>query len=368
MLVRSFPNVRELESNELADCGIIEYQRKIYIFSRLEEYQQNTIKHAKAVIVNESVSKGNKEGNMMHIAIDNSVFIRTSVYFCDVIFELPGNVKLSQFRVTSAYSKEVQSLLDQNNVACYLTGNFSEALSKLEYTDENVFNEIINDMETTVLPPTFYNEVQQYKTKQDIYCLGGGIEIYSGVELIDRKTKISFLNINLWDTMRLKFLGVIDTASEGAEKTLTLNTIFHSDFDNFIGENCTFIYDSDGKGPNDPGVNIIGKDIPYKKYYAPKYIPENVRNAYFLFEGTCHDIESAYGHIKVHCAPSKIGNAFKIRFKDYAGTPKSFIPLGNKMPDGDHLSSVDSGYFIEKNIDEVIETIYTDWHDDEMFY
>jgi hypothetical protein len=358
MLVRSFPTVRDLESNELADCGIIEYRRTIYIFARPEECQQNTVKHAQAVIVNESVSKGNKEGNIMHIAIDNSVFIRTSVYFCDVIFELPGNVKLSQFRITSAYSKELQSLLDQNNVACYLIGNFSEALSKLEYADENVFNEIITDMETTVLPPTFYNEVQQFKMKHDIYCLGGGIEIFSGIELIDRKTRISFLNINLWDTMRFKFLGVMDKMSQVAGDTLTISSLFHSDFDHFIGENCTFIYDSDGKGINDPGVNIIGKDIPYKSYYAPKYIPENVRTAYLLFEGTCHDIEREHGHIKVHCAPSKIGNTFKIRFKDYEGTPATFVPLGNKMPNGDHLSSVDSGYYIEKNIDEVIDAIY----------
>jgi hypothetical protein len=360
MLVRSFPTVKDLESNALADCGILEYRRGIYIFTRPEEYQQNTVKHAKAVIVNESVSKGNKEGNIMHITIDNSVFIRTSVYFCDVIFELPGNVKLSQFRISSAYSKELQSLLDQNNVACYLTGNFSEALSRLEYDDENAFNEIVNDMETTVLPPLFYNEVQQYKTTQDIYCLGGGIEIFSGIELIDRKTRISFLNINLWDTMRFKFLGLMDHMSHVAENTLTLNTLFHGDFDNFIGDNCTFIYDSDGKGINEPGANIIGKskDIPYKSYYAPKYIPENVRTAYLLFEGTCHDIEREYGHIKVHCAPSKIGNTFKIRFKDYEGTPAAFVPLGNKMPNGDHISSVDSGYFVEKNIDEVIDAVY----------
>jgi hypothetical protein len=359
MLIRCFPGKREIEENALVDCGIIKYRRKIYIFVEPNAYRHNAVKNAKAVIINESVSKGSKEGNIMHIAVDNSVIIRHSVYFCDVQFEIPGNVNYADFRITSAFSKESQSLFDQGKVANYFIGSYSAALNKLEYNNRMAFDELVGDMDTTVLPPIYYNEVHQYKQDCDIFCLGGAtVDIFSGKELIDNKTVIEFMDVNLWDTMRYKMFGVMDSVEDKVSNTLEAARLFHSDFSNFIGEDCTFIYDSDGKGMNEPGINIVGGGIPFKPYYVKSHIPLSVNTAYSLFESTCHDIEREYGHIKIHCAPGKIGDKIKIKFKDFNNTPTRFIPLGGKTIEGD-ASSVDSGYHIEKNIDDMIEVIET---------
>jgi hypothetical protein len=360
MLIRCFPDKRAMEDNGLAGCGILKYRRTVYVFVNPAEYNGNAVRRAKAVIVNESVSKGSKEGNIVHIAVNNSVLIRTSVYFCGVLFETAGNIRQSQFKVESAYSKEAQSLFDQGRVAHYFTGTYSQAIGRLQATDEYSFNEIINNMDVSVLPPVFYNEVQQYKSTCDIFSMGGTWEeIYSGSELIDNKTRIEFMDINLWDSMRLNVLGLLGETEERAPETFNAASSFHSDFSNFIAEGCLFMYDSDGKGINEPGINIIGGRIPLKNFYVPGHIPSNVRTAYSLFESTCHDVESRYGHVRILCAPDKIGDKIKIKFKDYNLPPAGFVPLGERSADGDS-SAIDSGYHVERNINEAIEALQND--------
>jgi hypothetical protein len=356
MLIRSFDTAKELSDNQLHDCGIIEYKRKIVLFADPASYKNNTLKAAKAVIINESVCKGTKEGNVTHVSVNNSVLIRYSVYFCDVVFEMPNNIKLSQFKVTSAYSKEWQSLFDQNNVMQYLTGRYSQNLGILEYANNQLYNEIICLMDTAVIPPLYYTEVHQYKISRDIFYMGGdSVDLYSGSELIDNKTQVNILDINLWDTMKYKTLGILDAIKNQANETFQHSSLFHYDFNRFIGENSIFIYDSDGKGKDSPGVNIREGDIPLKPFYTRPYIQDNVTNALILFEQSCHDIESQYGHIRVQCLPGKIGNKMRIKFKDYDGFPKEFIPLGSGTQSG-NSSSIDSGYQIEREIDEAIDT------------
>jgi hypothetical protein len=222
-------------------------------------------------------------------------------------------------------------------------------------------------MDTTVIPPLYYNEMHQFKKVFDIFCMGGGSEVYSGRELIDNHTKIEMMDINFWDTMRLKFFGSFNNIDVESYHTLATASLFHSDFSNFIGENCTFIYDSDGKGINEPGINIIGGSIPLKSFYVPSHIPTNVRTTYSLFESTCHDLEQQFGHIKVYCAPNKVGDKLKIKFKDYALPPAEFAPLGGQTPEG-QSSSIDSGFYVERNIEEVIDAIQESYDASTAFY
>jgi hypothetical protein len=356
MIIKNFTTTHELESNELAECGILKYKRMIYLFVEPNAYQQNISRTARAVIINASVSKGSKEGNIIHIAIDNSVIIRFSVYFCDVIFEESNNIYLSQFTVKSAYSREIQSLFDQRQSTSFMLGMYSSSLGELEVSNAALFYDIMNNMDTSILPPLYYTEMHEYKATCDIFTMGGGVsEVYSGRELIDNKTAFKFMDINLWDTMRYAFLGVMSTVEHNSPATLDILNNFYSDLVDFIGEDCYFIYDSDGKGIDNPGTNIVEGNIPYKSFYIPKYIQENVTSALILFEQSCHDIERKYGHIRAQCYPNKIGNKIKIRFKDYdAKYPTDMPPLGNVEIDG-ATSASDHGFHVEKQIDEVLE-------------
>jgi hypothetical protein len=355
MLIRTFDSAKSLEDNKLKDCGIIKYKRDICILVNPEEYENNTTRRGKAVIINQSVSKGNKEGNLVHVAVDNSLLVRCSVYFCDVLFEVANNIGLSQFTVENGYSKEYQSLFDSNVTATYLPGNYSNILSRIEDYNPELYSDIITNVDTAVIPPIFYNEVQQYKLTQDIFCMGGTVsEVYSGRDLIDNNTKISFLNINFWDTVRFKVLGIMSSVEENSSETFNVANLLYHDFSHFVGEGATFIYDSDGKGQGIGGMNIVGGDIPLKQYFTKSFIPNNVDSALILFEHTCHDIEKSYGSVKIQCRPSKIGNKIKIRLKDYKSFPSDFSPLGLIGPDGGS-SSVDTSYNIEKEMNELIE-------------
>jgi hypothetical protein len=355
MLIRSFNSIQELDNNELKDCGILDYKRNICVLVNPNEYKYKMVKRGKAVIINESVSKGSGEGNMTHIKVENSVLIRISAYFCDILFEVPNNIHSSQIAVESAYSKEYQSLFDNNNTAIYLVGNYSNELAKIELTNTEAYYDIINNMDTAVIPPLYYTEKHQYKHTSNIFSMGGSTsEIYCGDELIDNRTRIVFTDINYWDSMRLKILGLMYQAEKNVGNTLDIANSLYYDFTHFIGEEATFIYDSDAKGVNKPGVNIIGGKIPLKPYYTPSYLPENVSTTLSLFEQTCHDIENTYGNIRVQCYPSKIGNKMRIKFKDFETFPLDAKPLGNINTEGGS-SSIDIGYQVENIINEAIE-------------
>jgi hypothetical protein len=203
--------------------------------------------------------------------------------------------------------------------------------------------------------------MHQYKITSDLFTLGGCVrEVYSGHELIDNKTFVEYMDINLWDTMKYSFLGMMQKVEtdKNTSETFGMLNDFYSDFIDFIGVGCYFAYDSDKKGPGNPGTNIIKGSIPYKPFYLPEYIKDNVTSALILFEQTCHDIENKYGPIRLFCYPTKIGNKFKIRFKDYDAShyPIEAAPIGALEQDG-LTSSSDNGFHVEKQIEEVLEHV-----------
>jgi hypothetical protein len=370
MLIRSFKSADELENDEYIDCGILVYKRHIFIFVDPVEYENNTVKYGKAVIINESVSKGNKEGTIFHISSDNSVIIRTSVYFCSIIFERSLEIKTSELCVNNAYSKESQTLFDKNKVIQYFTGHYSDILKDDIVTDIslNVIESIVNDVDTTVLPPIFYTELQQYKTVDDVFSLNFYyMDVYSGKEILDNKTRVSFMNINSWDTMRLSIMGIIRKVAAEAHGTFDLADLLHSSFTNFLGNNTFFVYDSDGNGINKPGVNIVEGKIPLAQWYTPNHISDNVTTALTLFEQGCRDLEEMYGHIRVNCYTDKIGEKMNIKFKDYITPPKEIKALSGSNSDGEKMS-VDTGYHIERAIEDTIDQISQEMNCQSEYY
>jgi hypothetical protein len=370
MIIKSFRTNTELESGEYKDCGILFYKRHIFLFVDPLEYNNNSVKQAKAVIINESVSKGTKEGTIMHITIDNSVIVRTSVYFCNAVFEISNKIELSQFFVNSAYTKESQTVFDKNEVIQYFPGHYSVVLENLNCGGmSEIYDEITSSFESTVLPPTYYSELQQYRETCDIYNCGGAMmeEIYSGKELIDNKTSINVLDINIWDTMRISLLGFMQKMKDEIHGTFDLAELIHGSFVNFVGDNTYFIYDSDGNGLNKPGVNLVEGKVPLAEWYTHKHISENVDTALKLFEQSCRELENQHGHIKVHCYTSKIGDKIKIKFKDYISNPKHLNPMGESAPDGDK-SSIDTGYYIDKAIMDTVDQLSEDLYSHSEYY
>jgi hypothetical protein len=364
MLIRSFaPNI-ELERNEYADCGILEYKRHIYVFVDPNEYDNNTVKKAMCAILNQSVYKGNKEGTIVRIPVDNSVLIKTSLYFCNMRYEIPGNIKSSQIDVTSAYSKESQTMFESNQVVDYFAGHYSHVFD----SDPEIYNEIENNFETTVLPPNYYNEMQQYKATSDLFTLGGSyIDFYTWNDIVDKKTIVEFVDVNLWDTMRLFFLGALWRLEDEAHGTFDLADLIHSSFVNYIGNDSYFIYDSDARGINKPGVNVVEGRVPLAKWYVPQHISNNVDTALSLFESGCHDLENKFGHIRVNCYTDKIGDKIKIKFKDYNTRPNDIKLVGSVSEEGDHIS-VDTGYHIEKAARDALDQIMEDVQTQSTYY
>jgi hypothetical protein len=357
VIIRDFKSIKELDDGGLSDCGIIYYKRTIIIFAIPEEVTNRTLKAAKAAVINESVSKGTKDGNIVHPSAYDSFLIRTNVYFCHVLFEQPCNVYLAQYRVESAYSKEHHAFLSSGNVAHYNIGHYSEQLGELENKNVYLYNEIVANMDVVVIPPIYYTEMHQYRHTSDLFCIGSALEIYGGKELIDNKTTFQFIDIELWDTIKYSIFNVLDNVIDQAPNAFNLSDYLNGTFNNFIGKDAYFIYDSDAKGMNRAGLNVVNLGIPFADFYPRKYIPENIKTALTLFENDCRDIEKEYGHIRLYSRPSNIGNKIKIQFKDYNDVPPGFDPVNNDYAAHKRSISVDHGFNVNREISEVINLL-----------
>jgi hypothetical protein len=290
----------------------------------------------------------------MHPSCDNSVLIRVSAYFCTATFEELSNMQTGYFTIDSAISREVQSLFDNGETVGFLPGQYSTTLDRLEAADPESYRNIVNIMDTQVIPPNYYNEKHQFTKVHDIYCISGQVQtMYTSQELIDSHTTFEFMDIATWDTMRLSLTQSIADMEHGNQKLFDVSAAFHGAFTRYIAEGSYFVYDSDAKGVNMPGVNCVGGVIPMGKYYTPKFRSENITSSLLLFEASCHDLEQQYGHVRVNCYPGRIGEKLKIRFKDYTVPP---IPqLGKANPEDGGESSIDKGYSINKTIEETVD-------------
>jgi hypothetical protein len=270
-----------------------------------------------------------------------------------VVFEVPNNVKLAEYHIQSAFSREHHTFFNSGNVAKYTIGQYSESLGLLENTDNTLYNDLLQQMDTAVIPPVFYTEMHQYIATSDLFTIGSDLELYSGRDLIDNKTSFEFMDINKWDTIRLSIMNMLYKVECETPDTFDITASIYESFSNFIGKDSYFIYDSDANGMDKCGVNIVEGTIPFSQYYPKAYIPRNIADSLILFENDCHYIEKEYGHIRLYCYPSNIGNKIKITFKDYVNAP--FSPINTDAIHNKRTAAIDHGYHINKNIDDAID-------------
>jgi hypothetical protein len=219
--------------------------------------------------------------------------------------------------------------------------------------DPEVIDQLVNSIETTILPPKYFTEKHMLRVTGDfnpIYCDMMATTCY-GYELYDTSTRVEFLDVNVWDTMRLDFLNKLVHMEETAQDTFSISGSIFAGFQNFLGEGTTFIYDSDARGMNQGGSNIKGGKLPMGKFYHANYLLENIDTARILFEQSCHDLERQYGHLRVLCAPGSVGNKMFIRFKDYNKSP--IESLGGETASGGQ-NTMDNGYIVDRMVEETI--------------
>lgn len=369
MILRNFVNsdrdnnIIDNINGDLRSLGILDYRRNIIVFVEPCDYNNLTTVKGKIIIINECIYEGFGGTNIIHFNIPNSILIRSSVYFGEVFFQEPNNVKTSMISLRSAVCIEKQRLYSDNfstdqNLINYRPTYVSNDLSK---TDQDIIDTITAGFELYVLPPKYYTEKHMVNIEGDFYNIfvdGTCLNIDCS-ELIDRSTKIHFMDINSYDTLKEDVLNNINNQTNSYtckkyEETFSLSDSIISGFDNYIGSDTIFIYDSDSKGKSK--INIKDGIVPYGKYYPKEYLINNLNSCATMFEQSCKDIEDIYGHIRVHCSPNKIGNKVKIKFKDYNISP--IMNINNLSNDPSrNIIHVDNGYNISKNVEETLYVV-----------
>ena len=352
MLIRSFSDDQSLDIDDLKDIGILNHKRTIYVFVKENEFKAKLCRSAKFAIVNECVYYGDHRGNVVSIKIPNSTINRTAVYFGTLCYEIPSDIRTAYFTIDIGLNKERQTLHDLNEVQ-----NRSESAisSKLMGADPDIIDEYQDGLSTCIIPPNYYTELQMINAIGDFGTIMHDMDVgqIQYKELIDNSTKFIYCNINTWDSMKAEFIHKANECNFGSEITaLDISEKIGNSFVNNLHENAIFIYDSDAKGLNKPGVNVTGGIITNGKYYPENYLIKNKASIANLFSSACKDIESQYGHIRVMCCPSNLGNTTKILYKDWINN-SPVIPL-RKDGEGNDVSSIDKGFSIDNNISEYI--------------
>jgi hypothetical protein len=367
MIIRNFRNMSfDNNENDLESIGILEHKRNIIIFVNPDEYKYNTIRTGRAVIINECSFLSNSLANVIHPAINNTNIVRISVYFCDVEFAESRNPKTATFLIRCGYSKDIENIfatsdpLSNIHVPAYYSLEMNDLVMTPDIDRDSakrVIDNINGGTNTTVVYPQYYTEGHMHLKEGEYYPMYA-YDIacnVMGQELYDSSTRVVFLDINLWDSMRTeimqKFQNELITDSPIAQirRTFDFSDEITSSFENFIGEDSVFIYDSDGKGLGIPGYTIKNGTVPLKDYFHMDFIKKNVNFALESFIFRCRDIEKDYGHVRIICAPNFVGSKIKARFKDYIPGNEPIQNLNDKT-----TASIDGGFKTENEVNDYI--------------
>lgn len=359
MILRQFNDFDDDDEDfvSLKEYGILENRRTIFVFVDRNAYNARLVRNAKLVILNECAYMGDKMGNLVRPFIPHSVLVKAAVYFGNAIFEVPNELKSSYITIQSGFTKEKQSLFGtpDNRTLVYQPGYYSSSLFE---TAESIRESIVDSLETATLPPNYYTERHMFRLTGDYNHIHSSefFSQLSGSQLLDNSTRVTYMDVNLWDTMRTDILGKLSSSDSRYNETFSLSQSVINGLSTFVGEGSIFIYDSDARGFGLSGSNIKGGKIPLGKYYHGKYIIDNLDSARTLFEAGCHDLEAQYGHVRVMAAPGSIGNKIKIIFKDYSADNQPIIPLGGFDQDGGK-SAIDNGFMTDRIIEDTIECV-----------
>lgn len=371
MLIKNFGRIDVSDTKPFNSLGLIGVKRNIYVFTTKSEFDMKTFTHCKMCIEN-NVVYDSKHNLSQPLSFDEGRIIRTAVYFGDLYTNEPGNVRSESAlfdldNVTTTEKLVIPGSNLNDETVSFSPGQWSKRFYQMEECDYADFmgisgcgNEIIN------ISPEYYTDFEMNaRTGDFIDLMYDTIYKIPMSRLIDNNTSIIFMDIQKYDTMRLEATKLIPKMENTCGEGFKFSNALKSAFNSFVGNNATFIYDSDANGYGQSGFNVRGGNIAFGKFYDKKYLSNNLVGTLNLFERECKDIEEISGHVRILYSPSIIGDKLKITFKDYKTSPIT-VPsqienngivkanLSNTAP----LSSIDNGYTVDSMMREIINT---DW-------
>lgn len=379
MLIKNFGryDVEDLEDDN--SMGIIGRKRNIFVFVSSDEYNQCSYLKAKACIVNTTVYDS-RHALSQALTFDGAKIIRTAVYFGDIITTLPGNIRdpYAIFVIDNCTTTE-RMMLPNGDQVSFSPGTWSRRLNQMDEADQADLMGIAGyGNETITLSPEFYTDFHMNaKTGEFIDLRYENNYKVPMSKLFDGHTSIVYMDILKYDTIRLDTFRQMPKTEAVCKGSFDISNGLKSAFNSYVGQNTTFIYDSDALGLGKSGANIRGGIIPFGKQYHPKYLADNLNGTIDLFKSECRDIEAKFGHIKVHYNPSSVSDKLKITFKDFRKTPITAISqvnndgsvninLSNTAP----LSSIDNGYVTDQYMKDMLNLEWQNQQDafqQEMF-
>ena len=356
MIIRNFSDMQDgYDAEDLSEFGIIKHKRTIFLFVDKNAYEARMCKSAKVAILNECVYRGDEFGNLTTFKVPDSTINRTSLYFGTVAYEVPNDIRTAIFAIEVGLNKERQTYHTTDEVCQSETAEVSTLLAQC---DSGVANEYLTQVQTTVVPPMFYTELHMYKQTGDwgYFMLDVTETAFEYSKLVDNSTRFEYMDINHFDTMKSEMIGRLQSSdSSNPTEAFNLSETITSSFAQCMFDDCTFVYDSDARGLNSPGVNVVGGKVTYGKFMPKQWLARNRDNSLTLFEQACHLLEGQYGHVRVHCHHSELGNKVKIKFKDYM-TTTPVVPMRKEI-DGTMISTVDQGYSTNNEIAEQVQNL-----------
>ena len=383
MLIRNFGSFEAGVSDKtsLMNSGIYGVKRTIYIFVSRPQYEAKTYYTGKIVIKND-VHYDAEKALSHSIQLPHSRVIRSAIYFGTFTTPQLGNIRHPEaFAVLNNATTEERVSMDNEsddgrtltlspNIWCnYSNLSKSNACDPLlNYDNDSIINPSGYDMYT--ISPEYYTDYDMYLRYGDYFNMLD--DPYSNrvklLDLLDCNTKVIFMDINKYDTIRLSEFRQLPTTESICKNSFDFSDNLKSAFNTFVGQGTTFIYDSDAKGKNLDGVNFRGGSVPFGNAYHKRYLGENLSGALELFSYACKDIEKSHGHIRVLYSPMSVGDKFQIRFKDYKSspiiTPSEIKNNGevnhNAESNTNPISTIDNGYTTESYIKDSLQQIYSD--------
>lgn len=356
MIIRNFSDMQDgYDSEDLSEFGIIKHKRTIYLFVDKRAYEAGVCKTAKVAILNECVYRGDDNGNLTTYKVPDSTVNRTALYFGTVSYEVPNDIRTAMFAIEVGLNKERQTYHRTDEVSQSETAEVSTLLTQC---DPGVANEYLTGVQTTVVPPMFYTEMHMYKMMGDwgYFMLDSTETSFEYSKLVDHSTRFEYMDIGHFDTMKSEMIGRLQASdSSNPSEAFNLSETITSSFAQCMFDDSIFVYDSDAKGLNAPGVNVVGGKVTYGKFMPKEWLARNRDNSLTLFEQACHLLESQYGHVRVHCHHSELGNKVRIKFKDYT-TTTPVVPMRKEI-DGTMISTVDQGYSTNNEIAEQVQSL-----------
>lgn len=332
----------------LEDPSIVDAYREIYFFVDKEELDTfGDVKSGRAILVNHTVTKTNVLDRCDYKSVNNNLVI-FNMYTFDVTFENGiRDYASAQFILQNAFSSSTVNIWDALEPGYYRTGN-SYYTSQIVNNDElgNYFEDS-ESMNVLIPEPQYYTINHMDIMTNDFHALNSirTLYIYSGMQLVDKRTKLHVYDKALWTTMYNKNLEEMNRYrnKEDYSKmdiTEVSDSLFYDTANSMI-TGLMYSYDSLKKLVQiaySPGLLV---NVPFHNYQNRNKVRNEILSIKNGLLNLCGNIEKNFGNFTLYYYPSKMGDKVQMNFLDYLpeNQPiyKNLVSVDKNTPLNNHL-------------------------------